>query len=325
MVVLAVVTACGDDITMVNDNYIDLGDSSPSSDTLTAVSVRVSPESVTLKPGETFGISTSCFNATDSSVVCPDLGWSTGSPSVATVTSKGVVTALSAGSAMVCAQLSASAKSCTHVTVSLIVTPPPSFTISSVSTSPVSFTLWVGGSCGATGQQMTSVVTGTGEFSRAVTWTSSNASVATVDASGLVTGVGVGSAQITTTSVADTSKKSVATVTVSGCPVSTDTVTLRIDPPTVSGSAGGEGRVTCMVTGPTTFTDRRCFFYTENPSVVVVVQNDTTFLTDTTPWGVGWRPGGLMKFREVGTTKVCVRLPGSPRTPSVCSTITVTK
>ncbi len=62
---------------------------------------------------------------------------------------------------------------------------------------------------------MSSVVTGTGSFDKAVKWTSSKAKIATVDNKGVVKAKGVGTAKITVTSQANTAKKATITVKVS--------------------------------------------------------------------------------------------------------------
>jgi hypothetical protein len=62
------------------------------------------------------------------------------------------------------------------------------------------------------------------QASEAATWQSSNASVATVDGSGLVTAVGAGTASITATSTADVDKKASVTITVTAPAVRNVTV-----------------------------------------------------------------------------------------------------
>ncbi|NWB08957.1 Ig domain-containing protein [Pseudomonas sp. D5002] len=62
-------------------------------------------------------------------------------------------------------------------------------------------------------RQLTATVAPAGA-NQAVTWTSANPSVATVNSSGLVTGVATGTSVITATSVADGTKTSTATITV---------------------------------------------------------------------------------------------------------------
>ncbi|MHB8654071.1 MAG: Ig-like domain-containing protein [Terriglobia bacterium] len=86
---------------------------------------------------------------------------------------------------------------------------PPAPTITSVTVACNPTTI----ATGAT-SQCTATVTGTGGFSPAVSWTSSKTAVATVDSSGKVTGVAIGSATITATSTQDPTKSGTATVTV---------------------------------------------------------------------------------------------------------------
>ena len=83
--------------------------------------------------------------------------------------------------------------------------------VQSVSVSPTSVSLYIGET-----QQLTKEVFPSNATEKTVTWSTSNSSVATVSASGLVSGVGAGSVTITATSVQNNSKKASATVTVSG-------------------------------------------------------------------------------------------------------------
>ena len=61
---------------------------------------------------------------------------------------------------------------------------------------------------------------------QAVTWTSSNAAVASVDATGLVTAVASGTASITATSSADATKKASVTITVTAAATNVRSVTV---------------------------------------------------------------------------------------------------
>ncbi|WP_075834764.1 Ig-like domain-containing protein [Deinococcus marmoris] len=87
--------------------------------------------------------------------------------------------------------------------------PTPDAAVTGVSVTPAPVTLQVGGQ-----QQLTASVTGTGTFSKEVTWTSSTPTVATVDASGLVKAVTAGQTNIVATSNANTSKTGTSAVTV---------------------------------------------------------------------------------------------------------------
>lgn len=81
--------------------------------------------------------------------------------------------------------------------------------VTSVTVNPSTVTLSVNGT-----QQLNKDVQGKGAYTSDVTWTTSNAAVATVSAAGLVTATGAGTATITATSQFDPSKSGSAQVTV---------------------------------------------------------------------------------------------------------------
>jgi uncharacterized protein YjdB len=81
--------------------------------------------------------------------------------------------------------------------------------VSDVAVDPATASLGVGAT-----QQLTAIVYPSDADDKSVTWLSSDESVATVNSSGLVTGVAAGSATITCTSNADNTKKDTCGVTV---------------------------------------------------------------------------------------------------------------
>lgn len=89
-------------------------------------------------------------------------------------------------------------------------TVPPN-SVTKVTVSPATLQLSVGGS-----GTLTATVTTNGTADLGVTWSSADAAIASVNASGVVTGVAAGSTTITATSKHDTSKKGTAQVTVTG-------------------------------------------------------------------------------------------------------------
>jgi len=102
-----------------------------------------------------------------------------------------------------------------------VVTPTPSPVVRSVTVTPGAATLNVG-------ERLTlaaSVNADAGITDRTVTWSSSNASIASVDVNGVVTAVGPGNATITATSRADATVKGAAIVTVVGTPTASILVT----------------------------------------------------------------------------------------------------
>ena len=164
-------------------------------------SVSLDKTTLGLTEGETARLTATVepSNATNKSVT-----WSSDNESVATVTN-GVVTAVGAGTATITVTTVDQSKTATcEVTVTAATVPVTGVTLNKTSTS-----LYVGD---------TETLTATAEPSDAtnknVTWSSDDTSVATVDASGLVTAVAPGTAVITVTT-ADGGKTATCTVTVS--------------------------------------------------------------------------------------------------------------
>jgi len=167
--------------------------------------VLVSPASATVFSGSTQQLSASTRDANGNVLSGRTVIWSTDAPDVATVDGSGLITALTAGVANI------SATSEGQVGASTITVMVP---VSSVDMSPTSATILIGGT-----QQLTASpldVNGNPLSGRAIIWSTDAAAVATVNASGLVTGVNVGVANITATSEG---KSGSAAVTVNPIPV----------------------------------------------------------------------------------------------------------
>src|SRR5262249_38668434 len=132
--------------------------------------------------------------------------WGSSDPTVATVSSSGLVTGVAAGTATITAtsegKNGTSTITVTKIPVGSVTVAPPSKSLLVTQTVPLSAT--VRDSAGT-------VVT-----DRVVTWGSNNTGVATVSPSGLVTAVGAGTATITATSE---TKSGTSTITVSPVPV----------------------------------------------------------------------------------------------------------
>ena len=162
--------------------------------------VTVALGTVALQTGQTTQASATAYDATGNVLAGRAVAWSTSDAAVATVSASGVVTAVGAGSATVTAAIGGQSGGAS-VTVTAPATPPPPPppppTVAKVSVTLGAASLTVGGSTAATATPRDgsdNPITG-----RAVTWSSSDASVATVSASGGVTAVGAGSATITAT------------------------------------------------------------------------------------------------------------------------------
>ena len=131
--------------------------------------------------------------------------WSTSDASIATVTD-GVVTAVAPGTATITVTTEDGNKAATcAVTVTAATVPVTGVTLNKTSTS-----LYVGDT-----ETLTPTITPDNATNKNVTWSSDDTSVATVDASGLVTAVARGTAVITATAADGSGASASCTVTVS--------------------------------------------------------------------------------------------------------------
>jgi len=180
--------------------------------TANVASVSITPPTTTVTLGSQIPLQALVQDPNGKTITGTDVFWSVQDASIATISSVGVVTGVALGSTQVAA--SANGKSgIATITVektpvaSVVVTPPH------VDASP-------GGQA-----QLTAVAYDAAQNplpGRAITWSTSNAGVAVVDGTGLMTAVAQGAASITATSEG---KSGVATVSVTQAPVATVTVT----------------------------------------------------------------------------------------------------
>jgi len=165
--------------------------------------VSVSPSSSSLQTGATVQLSATTRDAGNNVLTGRVVTWSSANPSIASVNSSGLVTAVAAGSATITATSETKTGS-----AAITVTASAPVPVATVSVSPPSSSLQVGVTVqlsATTRDASNNVLTG-----RVVTWSSSSPLIASVNASGLVTVVAVGSATITATSE---TKTGTATVT----------------------------------------------------------------------------------------------------------------
>ena len=161
-------------------------------------SVSLDKTAITLAEGETQTLTAivSPDNAQDKSVT-----WSSSDATVATVDQNGKVTAVKAGTATITVTTTDGGKTATCA-VTVIAK------VASVSLDKTSITLTVGET-----QTLTATITPDNASDKSVTWSSSDATVATVDQDGKVTAVKAGNATITVTTT-DGGKTATCTVTV---------------------------------------------------------------------------------------------------------------
>jgi uncharacterized protein YjdB len=174
--------------------------------------VSVAPVSMSLYAGRSSQLTATLRDAAGNVLNGRVVTWSTNASAVASVSTNGLVTALAPGSATITAtsegQSGSSAVTVTAVAVASVTVAPATASVSVGGTSQLSAT---------TKDSAGNVLTG-----RSITWSSSAPAVATVSASGLVTGVAAGSATITATSEG---KSGTSTITVTVVPVAAVTVT----------------------------------------------------------------------------------------------------
>lgn len=152
--------------------------------------VVIAPLTASVVVGSTLPLQATVRDAGGLVVTGPTILWSVEDTSIATVSPAGVVTARAVGST----QVAASANGRSGL-ASITVTPVP---VASVTVTPARLDLAPGKQ--ATLSALAYDASGKALGGRAVVWSSSNTSVATVDASGVVSALAAGSATITATS-----------------------------------------------------------------------------------------------------------------------------
>jgi len=165
--------------------------------------VAVSPSSATVQTGGTVQFAAATTDSVGAVLSGRPVTWASSNPAVAVVSASGLVGGVAAGTATITAT-SEGKRGMATVTVTTLPPPPPPppAPVASVTLSPASAGVTVGQAV-----QLTATLRDTSGnvlMGRTVAWATSAGGVATVSASGLVTGVGAGTAMITATSEATT-------------------------------------------------------------------------------------------------------------------------
>ena len=190
-------------------------------------SVSLSPSTAALSVGQTAQLSATLRDASGNTLTGRTITWSSSNTAVATVTQAGAVTGVASGSATITAT-SEGVSGTAAVTVAAAAPVP----VASVTVTPASASLTTG-----QGTQLQATLrdaNGNILTGRTITWTSSNAAVATVSASGYVTSVAPGSATITATSGGVSGSAAISVAAPAPAPVASVAVT----PASVSLSTG---------------------------------------------------------------------------------------
>lgn len=168
------------------------------------VSVQVAPASASVMVGATVQLTATPKDASGNPLTGRPITWTTGSAATATVSASGLVSGVAEGMTTITA--TAEGKS---GTAQVTVQSPPPIPVAIVEVTPASATVAVNATVQLTATPKDA--NGNPLTGRPVTWTTSNATLATVSASGLVTGKAVGLATITATAE---SKSGTAAITV---------------------------------------------------------------------------------------------------------------
>src|SRR5437773_874200 len=166
------------------------GHSAPASVTVTSVreaSIQVSPASANVFVGQTLTLIETTKDSAGATLTGRPVTWPSSNPIIATVSSSGQVAGVTQGSTTITAT-----SECKNATAAITVMIVP---VASVAVALATASLQVGQTVQLTATPKDSV--GSALTGRPVTWTSSNASVATVNSSGLVKGIVAGTATIT--------------------------------------------------------------------------------------------------------------------------------
>src|SRR5713101_2433016 len=199
--------------------------------TVPVASVGVTPAALSLNVGQTGQLTATPRDASGNPLSGRVITWTSSSAAVASVSTTGLVTAQGAGTATITATSEGQSGTATSTVTQPIVP------VASVGVSPTSLNLTVG----QTGQLTATPRDASGNplTGRVVTWTSSNAAIAIVSTTGLVTAQGAGTATITATSEGQSGTAAI-TVTQPAVPVASVSVT----PAILNLSVGQTGQLT---------------------------------------------------------------------------------
>lgn len=267
-----VVTAVGAGTATITATGSSSGRTATATVTVTeAVEVAVTPTEATLEVGATVQLAATSTDAADG------FDWASGDDTVATVDANGLVTAVGEGTTQVTATGTNSGES-----ASATITVNPATV---VSVTPTEASIEIGGTVALTANSSDAADT--------FFWESDAESVATVDAAGLVTGVGEGTAVVTATGSASGESAS-ATITV------TVPVEVSVAPSEATIQVGETVQLTPSSTDPLD-----AFTYESEDSLVASVD-----------------AGGLVTGVAPGTAAVSVTGTNSGKTASAAITVT---
>lgn len=220
----------------------------------TGISLNKTETSIQRGRTETLTATVTPNNATDRTVT-----WSSSDPTVASVSSDGVVTANKVGTAKITATTNDGTNLSAYCTVNVYW-----FATTGVTVTPESASIYVGETTTLTANVMPANAS-----NPSVTWTSSDSGIATVNANGVVTGVSVGNATITATT-AEGGYTASAAITVN--PVRVTGVTLNQSTITLRTSGTTTQQLTATIT-PSNATNKNVTWTSNNTGIATVSDN----------------------------------------------------
>lgn len=218
-------------------------------------SVTVTPATVSVIAGASTSLAVTVKDAAGATVTDRPVTWTSSNASVATVSGLGVVTGVAPGTAIITAASEGKTDQST-----ITVTPVP---VAQVALTPTTAAVFVGGQVqlsAAARDAAGNVLPG-----RPVTWATSDAFVAVVSSTGLVTGLNAGTATVTATI---DGKQATATVTVQAVPVAS----VVVSPATASLAVGGTASLAAATKDASgnTLSGRTVTWATSNAAVATV-------------------------------------------------------
>ncbi len=270
--------------------------------------VGVAPTTASVIVGGTTQLTASPKDQGARDFVGATIAWTSSNISVATVSPTGVVIGVALGTATITANA-------TNGTVSVLGTSTITVAnLTSVGITPLTSSVLVGGTQQLTATPMDATgtaITGTGVT---VTWTSSNTSVATVNANGLVSGAALG-----TTTITATATGAGATITTNATINVVQLASVGVAPATASVTVGGTQQLTATPLDQlgNAFVGATVTWSSSNPAVATV--NATTGLVTTITTGTttitATATSGLINVN--GTSAITVNpVPPPPAPPS---------
>ena len=223
--------AAGGPVTITASSEGKSGSSTVTVNDVPVASVDVSPPSGTIEVGATLQLAASPKDASGNPLTGRIVTWTMSDPSLATVDGNGLVTGKAAGGPVT---ITAASEGKTG-TAAITVIPVP---VASVDVTPATATIAVNATVQLTATPKDA--NGGALTGRAVTWATADASIATVDGNGLVTGKVVGGPVTITATSEGKSGTSAVTVSVTVVPVASVSVT----PASSSIAVGGSVQLT---------------------------------------------------------------------------------